>query len=387
MRSEIPVVILSTADLDAPVWTNKQHIALRLAADHSVIYIDSLGLRTPRLSRKDLHRVVRRLVPLLSRHSSRSKREREGVVRWPGQDRLISFSPVVIPWHGSAIARAINRLLIRRQLISRLPEHYILWTFSPVTYELEDHAKTVIYHSVDLLHTLPSLPREALLAAERSLIARADFVIASSKGVQAHIRAQGGDAALWENVADVELFRAARCALREPRAIFVGNLTSSKVDFGILEDLVRCGVKVALAGPSSIDGTSRDPSLGRLLASGKAEYLGVLSQKAIAHELGRSRVGIIPYCCNEYTSGVFPMKVYEYLAAGLPVVATPLPSLSGDRIEGLELHPRESFAARVRELCAGEYDPPTGDYSNNSWEARIGQIKALLARPLWDDDR
>ena len=39
--------------------------------------------------------------------------------------------------------------------------------------------------------------------------------------------------------------------------------------------------------------------------------------------------GIIPYAINPLTSSVFPMKVYEYLAAGLPVVATPLPALDG----------------------------------------------------------
>ena len=39
--------------------------------------------------------------------------------------------------------------------------------------------------------------------------------------------------------------------------------------------------------------------------------------------------GLIPYARNELTESIFPMKVYEYLAAGLPVVATPLPALAG----------------------------------------------------------
>ena len=40
-------------------------------------------------------------------------------------------------------------------------------------------------------------------------------------------------------------------------------------------------------------------------------------------------MGLIPYCVSPYTQGVDPLKVYEYLAAGLAVVATPLPSLAG----------------------------------------------------------
>ncbi len=39
--------------------------------------------------------------------------------------------------------------------------------------------------------------------------------------------------------------------------------------------------------------------------------------------------GLIPYARNALTESIFPMKVYEYLAAGLPVVATPLPALAG----------------------------------------------------------
>jgi teichuronic acid biosynthesis glycosyltransferase TuaH len=38
--------------------------------------------------------------------------------------------------------------------------------------------------------------------------------------------------------------------------------------------------------------------------------------------------GLIPYARNELTESIFPMKVYEYLSAGLPVVATPLPALT-----------------------------------------------------------
>jgi glycosyltransferase involved in cell wall biosynthesis len=54
-----------------------------------------------------------------------------------------------------------------------------------------------------------------------------------------------------------------------------------------------------------------------------------LAPAEMARLLGRASVGLVPYLLNDYTSGVFPMKVYEYLAAGLPVVTTALPSLEG----------------------------------------------------------
>ena len=60
------VIILSTADWDHPLWTNKQHTALALAAaGHQVLYVESLGLRAPRAGRRDLKRIARRLLRML----------------------------------------------------------------------------------------------------------------------------------------------------------------------------------------------------------------------------------------------------------------------------------------------------------------------------------
>ena len=57
------ILLLSTADWDNPFWTNKQHVALELSRlGHKVLYIDSLGLRTPSINKSDLSRLFRRLL-------------------------------------------------------------------------------------------------------------------------------------------------------------------------------------------------------------------------------------------------------------------------------------------------------------------------------------
>src|SRR5205814_575142 len=50
----------------------------------------------------------------------------------------------------------------------------------------------------------------------------------------------------------------------------------------------------------------------------------------LAGQLGAARVGLIPYTINPLTTGVSPLKTYEYLASGLAVVSTPLPSIGVD---------------------------------------------------------
>lgn len=377
-KDALPVVILSTADLDAPIWTNKQHIATRLAAEREVYYIDSMGLRTPTFSMVDLKRIIYRFYNIIRRAVDEDKAEKNALPS--AIFGLKRVTPAVIPYHKSSIIRTINRRLVMRNILPKLPERYALWTFSPLTYGLEQRATKIVYHSVDLLHMLEGIPREPLIEAEKQLIKRADAVIASSEGVAKHLRSQGAKVHLWENVADINLFERMRApvAKRQSRAIFVGNLTPGKVDFTILEAITARGLRLALAGPYSIDGSARNRSLDRLLSSPLVEYMGILNQEDMATELGKSFVGIIPYHINEYTAGVFPMKVYEYLGAGLQIVSTALPSLANRNMSGLTVTDADSFSEKVEDLIAGGYKCPAGDFSQNSWDSRVSQIRQLL---------
>ncbi|MEG8058418.1 glycosyltransferase [Sphingomonas sp. 22L2VL55-3] len=347
-------------------------------------YIESLGLRSPNLSANDIKRLFAKLLRFI-RPTGRNEKETD-TDRNDLTKGIRVHSPIVIPFHAYAMVRAINRRLLSLQLRSRLPKTYVLWTFSPFTYGIESNASTVIYHSVDLLHTIPGIPENAILAAERRLIKRANYTIASSTGVANHVAKFGAEALLWENVADIELFRRFHSNERQRRIIFVGNLTPGKIDFTILEKIVARGMSLALAGPSSIDGTQADQALERLINSPLVTYMGILSQQQMAIELGKSWAGIIPYHVNEYTTGVFPMKVYEYLGAGLTTICTPLPSLEAKEITGLIVVSAERFVDEVERVYRDDYRQTNGNYSGNSWESRLHQIGNIIGnsqeRPL-----
>lgn len=363
-----PVVILSTADFHSAVWTNKQHLAVGLARHTDVTYIESLGLRAPTFGRSDLARLANRL------HVG----GRPGPDETPERVRLIS--PRVIPFHSSRLARKINTSLIEGIAIPEL-EDAVLWTFSPLTYGLERRAARVVYHSVDLLHTQPRVPAATLLASERHLLETADAVIASSNGVADHLRRSGrDDVLLWENVANTELFGSAK-AERQPRAIFAGNLTSTKINTRLLRSVADEGVPVVLAGPREIDGAAGHDEFDQLTEHPLITYLGNLPPDRLAVEFARSMVGLIPYRLNDYTAGVFPMKVYEYLASGLDVVSTALPSLTEPRF-GLTISGPEAFGGVVTDAVA-RFDADaatarTNSAAAHSWTSRIEQSVELI---------
>ena len=92
-------------------------------------------------------------------------------------------------------------------------------------------------------------------------------------------------------------------------------------------------------------------------------------------------VALIPYAINDLTRSVFPMKVFEYLAAGLPVVTTPLPALAGNRAGGGGR--RRPGHGRRRGARAGQDGPEarrarSAAVRDNSWDARLDEIAPIF---------
>jgi glycosyltransferase involved in cell wall biosynthesis len=109
--------------------------------------------------------------------------------------------------------------------------------------------------------------------------------------------------------------------------------------------------------------------------------LGPRRQSELPAVLRGASVGLIPYLASPLTASIFPMKVYEYLAAGLPVVSTPLPALSEVSEIGTAGNASE-MAARI-EAALSEDDPGlrierSRAAAGHSWEARLEQLAAAV---------
>jgi teichuronic acid biosynthesis glycosyltransferase TuaH len=371
------VVVLSTADFDNEVWTNKQYIAAGLAESMQVIYIESLGLRAPKLRTRDLRRVYQRILrPRRMAHTDPAPSR-----KMPAN--LAIVAPRILPFHGIPPCRAINNFLMRRLAREiQFCEQDILWTFSPMTYGWENIAGKTVYHSVDLLHTIPGIPAKAILEGERQLIASKPVVIASSRGVMSHLRSlTSSRIELWENVASTELFASAIGTTRRSRAIFAGQMTPTKIDFQCFRSLLESGVEVAVAGQISADGNALTAEQHAIAMDPRIDYLGVLAPEELAIEIARSKVGLIPYLIDEHTNGIFPMKVYEYLAAGVQIVTTELASLNesdiGDAIRALPTDFGHVTRQAIHNFSVEQSEVRTEQAASHSWTHRIAQAGDL----------
>ena len=95
------IVCVGFADWRTDLWTNQHHLMSRLARDNRILFVESLGLRQPRLAGRDVGRMARRL--------------RRGLAPPRAADGLHVLSPLVLPLHRFAAARAVNRRLLPPQ--------------------------------------------------------------------------------------------------------------------------------------------------------------------------------------------------------------------------------------------------------------------------------
>jgi glycosyltransferase involved in cell wall biosynthesis len=378
------IVCVGFADWETELWTNQHHLMSRLADDNRVLFVESLGLRQPQLARRDLARIARRL--------------RRGLSPPRTLNGVHVLSPLVLPLHRYRIARALNRLLLPR-LVKRAARRLgfnepILWGYVPQAEMLRGILKPslTIYHCVDDIAAQDGIDTESFHAAERRYASNASLVLASSPALTRRMRNLSSNVLEARNVADTALFATAIedgpidpavAELPKPRIVFTGAIVAIKLDFPLLVALARerPGFSFALVGPIGLGDPHTDVSV--LESEPNIHLLATRSHSDLPNVLRAADVGLIPYVRSQLTASIFPMKVYEYLAAGLPVVATPLPALA-DVEEVATAEDAPGIACLLDEALANNSPERRAARSQmaafHSWDRRIEEIAVAVQR-------
>lgn len=374
----LQIVVLGTAEWDAPIRTNQHYVTEVLAEFGSVAFVESLGLRRIRLNRADLNRVLKRLF-------GASKRTTAGVNQGIKVIHALAV-PAVYPG-----AKYVNKRLLAYQLRRRgIGIIDILWTYTPVTNGLLAHS--TVYHCVDLLSHVRGIDAKLISRSEGELARRKVRAIGTSHVVCDHLLSLGfSNVDYWPNVADVP--ESGTLAARGDRRgiVFCGNLTADKLDFDILLKIAiearNEGIPVVLAGPDNLDGNVETVHMLSLLRNYGVIHAGVVTSAQMPRFLADFVLGVIPYRNTEYTRGVFPLKLFEYLAAGLAVVSTDLPSirdLSSDFHEHVFICSSASdFVNQVLSIARNQSteDMRRTRYllaAQHSWTSRAVEVRALV---------
>lgn len=363
-------------------WVNRQHLLSRLGRRHRIVYSNGAWSMWDR-SDADF---------MASDWFGRFDQVDQVSVDRPGRNLL--RWPRVQAWDELAIRIHVRRLKAQFSTPAPLVAYLCHPRYWPYVRALRPDY--VVYHCYDLYSHQPDWS-EQLDTAERALLSRADLVFsASSIMTETLISRVAREVRTLTNGADVQsIFDAAARAvpapedlaeIPQPRIGYVGSL-HPQIDFELLAALAQRRPRwhFVLVGPEQ-RASDLHADLGyqccRTLPN--VHFLGERSRHQIPAYLIHMQVNTMLYrlSSESWTNAGFPLKLYEYLACGLPVVSVELPTIQ--EFDGLVRFARgvEAWDSVLASVLVGEA-AGTAQHrhevaARNGWPARAHQLAAWL---------
>jgi glycosyltransferase involved in cell wall biosynthesis len=376
-QKPLNIVCISPAPWDYPIWTNRQHIMKRLSAYNHVVYVFH-----PTLFRSSVKRICRNgKITLIKNIDS----------------NLCCFTPPIAPFSGRCpkIASAniqISSYFLKKALKKNDIHDYILWFYDPEAVEYLDYLNPYFtcYDCVDEFAAMPSYQdskkKTLLIEKERRLIQRSSIVFTTSKSLFASKKSLNPNTYLVENVGDFEHFNI-QANIKPPAPSdfpkgdspvigFSGAVDPYKIDFELISFLAeqRPNWRIVLIGGVT-DSQKKDYQFPQ---NKNIYYLGRKEYGELPLYLAYFDVCIIPYGINDYTQGVFPIKLFEYLATGKPVVTSSLPSLAKYSSYIRMSESKQKFLANIEDVLTRDNDKEKqariACASENTWESRAERL-------------
>ncbi|MGY1694445.1 glycosyltransferase [Geodermatophilus sp. SYSU D00814] len=252
---------------------------------------------------------------------------------------------------------------------------------------------TRVYYATDDFAAgadLMGIDRELLARWERRQLASAGVRLAISPVLAQRWSAAGHDVQVLPNGCDPSVRRQVAAASRpahlrltRPVVGVVGQL-SARLDLALLEAVVDADLSLLLVGP--IDPSFEPSRVAALMARDQVQWVGRQPVERLPTYLAAMDVGLTPYRLTAFNQASIPLKTLEYLAAGVPVVSSPLPALEllPHGLVTTAAEPRKFAAAAASLAVSG---PPTGWRERslgwaheNSWAARADVLLSAADR-------
>lgn len=296
------------------------HLAEQFKGNNSVLFVESIGVRPPSLSKKDFGRIFKKLMKWAN---GMRKIDR----------RLSVLSPLVLPWHGYPFFRWINSFLFRWQIEHAVRDlgmkDPILWVSIPTAlgYLSKINRSLLVYHVVDEYAAFQGMP-DFVKEQDHYLTREADLVIASSRTLLDGRRGMNDHLFFVGHGVDTKRFEA---ALREsapipsdlnqyPRPMigYIGDITDSVIDFDLIEMIAKKRTDWSFVFVGHVR-----CKLGGIQNLPNVHFIGFRGYDLIPGYCKAFDVGLIPFKRNAVTLPANqPLKMREYLACGQAVVST-----------------------------------------------------------------
>jgi len=363
-----------------------QHLVAHLPQGDRVLWIDSLGMRAPRFERADLARVFGRLKRVVQGRAPSAIGDRPAPRSGRVPNRVLH--PLVLPWHLDAACVALNRRLLATQ-VGRAARatglvRPVLVTANPVLVRYLDGlaASAVVYLRLDDFASLPGVDPGLVQATEPELLARADLVVAPSARLVPSSVPSGRVRILPQGV-DIATFAAVPIAPPSgPLVLGYWGALGEWLDYPLITDVARALPELTL----ELRGSARPEAgvhaaLARLRALPNVRVLPAVAHHELAAAAAHWSAAWAPFSRGMHLEHASPLKLREYLAAGFPSAATPIPE--ANEITGIA--PITDLASvlawlahEVREDSVAARSARRARMANESWASRARDLRAWV---------
>lgn len=328
----------------------------------------------------------------------------EQIKRWRGGYREVAKNvfagapPPVLPLRYNRTANAINAFVLRRWLARQTKRlgfrDPIYWNFQPSLPGLASAVRPAlsVYHCVDDFASVPHWwnPASSVRARERECCLEADVVICTGRKLaesrrqfnpNIHFVPEGADVGLFASAARAETAIPDDIAKLPGKVVGYIGVIDFRLDVALLARIARerPQYSIALVGPVKSD--THDLQALRELPN--VHFFGNRPIEVLPGYIKAMDVCLIPYVLNDYTHHIFPLKLYEYMAAGKPIVATDMEEMrpyAGDEMAIATTH--GAFLAAIDEAIV--LDSPEraaarqATAQGESWDDRVERVSAIL---------
>jgi glycosyltransferase involved in cell wall biosynthesis len=369
-------------------YHNRGHSEVRimcqLAETLPVLFVNSLGMRTPRpgVSTQSGRRIFRKLCSMA-----------KGLRKVAPQ--MWVFSPIMLPPCSKPWVRRMNARLVAAQIRLVLKaigmRRWFTWVTIPTAIDVLNALpeNLIVFNRSDAFSTFPEVCVEYIKSCEDAMLKKSDLVLYVNRTLMNEDMALEERKRFLGHGVDYDRFvEASRnrnsvpselAGLQRPIVGFFGSIDDYTTDLKLLKFAAESlpDMSFVLVGMSTLD-------ISDLTSLSNVHYLGFQPHQRIA-ELGACfDVGIVPRLQNEWVAYSNPIKVKEYLALGIPIVATPIPPAKEypDLVSVAATH--EEFVEALRRAVMLNTDElrltRQKAVEKDSWRAKAREVLTLAVK-------
>jgi glycosyltransferase involved in cell wall biosynthesis len=307
------------------------------------------------------------------------------------------FTPIKLLPATLQIGSAINDALARRQIRAAARQlgfdKHLLWINPHYAAHMAGHMNesAVIYDITDDWSAMPvpETLRTRILQQDEQLAQRSDAIIVCSPRLAEQKKQYAGKVHLIPNGVDTDRYRPVcqrtldthplTASWPRPVLAHTGTIHSDRTDVALVLEIARLIPRgtIALIGPDHLNDADRD----RLRAMPNIRLSGPVPNAELPRIMSGFDVCIVPHLVDAFSESQDPLKLYEYLACGLPIVSTPI---AGFRNFPELIHLATggpAFAAAIESaLAEGVTRAPLRQAAvqNRTWSACVDHIESVI---------